>query len=181
MKFDSPDAVEILPVGEEHLESLASLAVVIWRQYYPSIISWAQIDYMLAGMYAPETLRADLAHREIRFFRLLVAGRFVGFASLGPASAAQVMKLHKLYLLPEFHGRGLGRRLLQYCEAEACRLGARRLLLCVNKRNLRALQVYQQSGFIIAESITVDIGGGFVMDDFLMTKDLPTVADPTPQ
>lgn len=164
---------EILPAGEEHLAALAELAGVIWRQHYPGIISPAQIDYMLGRMYALEVLRDEIRSRGIHFYRLLVNGRFSGFASIGPTDSVGVLKLHKLYLLPELHGRGLGSRLLQHCETEARRLGARRLVLAVNKRNTKAVAAYQRNGFVVAESVVTDFGGGFVMDDFIMAKDFP--------
>ena len=162
---------EILPAGEEHLPALAELAGVIWRQHYPGIISHAQIDYMLDKMYSLDTLREEIRSRNIRFYRLLADGQFAGFASIGPTKSAGEMKLHKLYLLPELHGRGFGSRLLKHCEAEARRLGARRLILAVNKRNTKAVVAYQRNGFTVAESVVTDFGGGFVMDDFIMTKD----------
>ncbi len=79
-----PSQAEILPVGEEHLPALAELAGVIWRQHYPGIISHEQIDYMLGKMYALDTLRGDLGSRGILFYRLVVDGRLMGFASIGP-------------------------------------------------------------------------------------------------
>lgn len=164
---------EILPAGEEHLPALAELAGVIWRQHYPGIISLEQIDYMLGKMYALDVLRAEL-RQGIHFFRLLADGRFAGFASLGPAAIAGVMKLHKCYLLPALHGRGLGGALLKHCETEARRMGARRLILAVNKHNTKAIAAYQRNGFIVAESVVTDFGSGFVMDDFIMAKDLKT-------
>lgn len=166
-----PGHAEIRSAGEQHLPALAELAGVIWRQHYPGIISHEQIDYMLGKMYSLETLREEIRAQDIRFYQLVVAGEMAGFAAFGPATEPGVMKLHKLYLLPELHGRGLGSRLLQHCEAEARRLGARRLILAVNKRNARAIAAYRRNGFAITESVTVDIGGGFVMDDFIMAKD----------
>jgi GNAT superfamily N-acetyltransferase len=161
---------EILPAAEEHLPALAELAGVIWRAYYPAVISREQIEFMLARMYSQDTLRGEIRSQGVHFYRLLADGRFAGFASIGPTDQAGVMKLHKIYLLPEIHGRGLGSRLLKHCEAEARRLGAHRLILAVNKRNARAIAAYQRNGFAIAESVAVDIGGGFVMDDFIMAK-----------
>lgn len=166
----SEPIVQILPVGEEHLQALVELAGVIWRQHYPGIISREQIEHMLGQMYAVKTLRAELLEKQIRFFRLVVDGQFVGFASFGPLAEPGVFKLHKCYLLPEFHGRGLGSRLLSHCESEVRRLGGRKLKLAVNKQNVKAIAAYERNGFSVAESVVTDFGGGFVMDDFIMVK-----------
>lgn len=165
-------AAEIVPGNEEDLPALAELAGVIWHQHYPGIITREQIDHMLGRMYALETLRRELREMQIRFVRLLVEGRFIGFASFGPQPEPGVFKLHKLYLLPEYHGRGLGSLLLRHCEQEVSRLGARKLVLAVNKRNLKAIAAYQRHGFATVESVVNEFGGGFVMDDFVMAKDL---------
>jgi len=164
--------MEILPVDEAQLTVLSELAGTIWRQHYPGIISHAQIDYMLGKMYSLALLREDVHLRNIRFYQLMADGRMVGFGAIGPLAAPGVWKVYKLYLLPEFHGRGLGSRLLQHCEAEARRLGARELRLEVNKRNLRPLACYQRNGFKIIQSVVTDFGAGFFMDDYVMAKDL---------
>ena len=165
-------SVVILPAGEEHLPALAELASVIWRQHYPGIISHAQIDYMLGKMYSLETLRNEMRVKGIEFVRLLVDGRFVGFGSFGPTTEPGVIKLHKCYLLPQMHGRGYGSQLLQHCESAARKLGGRKLILAVNKHNSKAVAAYQRNGFSIAESVITDFGEGFVMDDYIMGKDL---------
>lgn len=165
------ETVQVVPATEEHLPALAKLAGVIWRQHYPGIISDAQIDYMLSKMYSLDTLREELHSQGIRFERLLVNGKFVGFAAYGWTSEAGVMKLHKCYLLPELHGRGYGSRLLQHCERQARQLGARRLILAVNKHNTKAVAAYRRNGFTVVEPVITDFGAGFVMDDYIMAKD----------
>jgi GNAT superfamily N-acetyltransferase len=162
----------ILPVTEADLPSIAQLAGVIWRSHYPGIISPEQIEYMLSKMYSLETLRDDLRLRAIRYERLFVSNEFVGFAAYGPAEEPKLFKLHKIYLHPAWLGRGLGSLLLRHCEREAGKLGANRLMLTVNKRNTKAIAAYQRNGFSITDSVVMDIGGGFVMDDYVMTKNL---------
>jgi len=173
MSATHPIQVEIIQATEVDLPAISKLAGVIWRACYPGIITHAQIDYMLARMYSFDVLRDEIRSQGIRYDRLLMDGKLAGFASYGPTSEPGAIKLHKLYLLPELHGRGLGSRLLQHVEREVRTGGARRLILSVNKRNANAITAYQRNGFVIAESVITDIGGGFVMDDYVMAKDLP--------
>lgn len=130
---------------------------------------------MLGRMYSLPTLRADLYVRNICFVRLLVGGWMSGFAACGPMDGPVTYLLHKLYLLPELHGRGLGRWLLGRCEADATELGARQPKLRVNKQNLQAITFYQRHGYRSLESVCTAIGGGFVMDGFVMLKTLGAV------
>jgi ribosomal protein S18 acetylase RimI-like enzyme len=51
----------------------------------------------------------------------------------------------------------------------AAALGAQEVSLFVNKRNQKAIRVYERAGFTIAESVINEFGGGFVMDDYRMT------------
>jgi GNAT superfamily N-acetyltransferase len=168
----SQNKTQIVRAQEEHLPAISELAGVIWRACYPGIITRAQIDYMLARMYSLDVLRDEIRSQGIRYDILLMDGKPAGFASCGPTAGPGVMKLHKLYLLPELHGRGLGSLLLKHCEAEARKLEARRLILSVNKRNAKAITAYQRNGFVIADSVVTDIGGNFVMDDYIMAKEL---------
>jgi GNAT superfamily N-acetyltransferase len=165
---------QILPATETDLPAIARLAGVIWRAHYPGMISNEQIEYMLAKMYALETMKEEIHLRAIRYEQLLVGEELAGFASFGPTEQAKLYKLHKLYLHPSWQSRGMGSLLLSHCEHEAARLGARRLMLTVNKQNAKARAAYKRNGFAITDSIMLDIGGGFVMDDYVMAKELKT-------
>ena len=163
---------QIKPATVEHLPAIRDLAVVIWHAHYPGIISREQIDYMLGRMYAIETLRDELANHSMRFERMLLGDALIGFAGYGPTEDKKAWKLHKLYLLPQQHGRGLGSQLLRHCETQAQSLGAQRMLLNVNKRNTGAVAAYQRNGYAVSDSVCVNIGNGFVMDDFVLVKNL---------
>lgn len=167
-----PVKVEILPASGDHVAAIAELAGVIWRACFPGMISGEQIDYMLARMYRLERLQEEIVCEGIRYNRLFVGGEFVGFASYGPTARAGEFKLHKIYLHPRLQGRGFGGELLRHCEDEIRRRDGRRVTLNVNRNNTRAIAVYRRHGYVIAESTVTDIGGGFVMDDYVMEKGL---------
>jgi ribosomal protein S18 acetylase RimI-like enzyme len=42
------------------------------------------------------------------------------------------------------------------------------LALNVNKQNAAAIAAYRRNGFSVREEMVIDIGGGFVMDDYIM-------------
>jgi ribosomal protein S18 acetylase RimI-like enzyme len=158
-------------VHTAHLAEIAALAGVIWRAHYPGIISPEQISYMLTRMYDVEVMRREL-EQGIVWFRALTDGELRGFASVGPAETGAEWKLHKLYVHPDHQRHGLGSALLKHCATTARTHGAAALILNVNKRNTVALAAYRQRGFVIRESIVADIGGGYVMDDYVMVKAL---------
>jgi GNAT superfamily N-acetyltransferase len=172
MNVTLPNRNEIVRATEAGLPAISELAGVIWRACYPGIITMEQIDYMLARMYPPDVLREEIRSQGIRYDRLRLDGELAGFASYGPTSEPGVIKLHKLYILPEMQGRGLGSRLLQHVEGEVRAGAGRRLILSVNKRNAKAITAYKRNGFVIVESVVTDIGNGFVMDDYIMAKEL---------
>lgn len=156
--------VKILPAGPEHAAEIAALAAEVWRAHYPGIISEEQIDYMLAKMYDLDLLRTEMGSG-IVYLRALDDHRFVGFAAYGPTGTET--KLHKLYVHPEHQRRGVGRALME--KVERASIG-RTVVLTVNKRNQKAIAAYQKQGFTVRESVVIDIGRGFVMDDYVMEK-----------
>jgi RimJ/RimL family protein N-acetyltransferase len=57
-------------------------------------------------------------------------------------------------------------------QQRAQRLGCRRLYLQVNRHNRGAIEAYLRNGFVISREAKFDIGHGFVMDDYVMSKDI---------
>jgi GNAT superfamily N-acetyltransferase len=162
--------VHIRRASDADLTLISSLAGHIWRAHYTSILSGEQIEYMLARMYDVEQLRRDVGRGVV--YELLVEGdRVLGFC--GYEQLAGHLKLHKLYLDVAEHGRGLGSLLLRHVEEEARRRGQARVVLGVNRFNEKAIRAYRRNGYVIREALRTDIGGGFVMDDWIMDKDLP--------
>lgn len=172
-----PAASILALVAESDFACLRELAGRIWRQHFPAIISAAQIDYMLTDRFSDEALRnyTRAADRWLEVMR--VSGTPVGYCGYELASKcgdeeAAAMKLGQLYLLASHRGMGLGRFMLDHVESRARDLGRDVIWLQVNKRNHGAIEFYRAMGFVVAREAVVDIGGGFVMDDYVMEKRL---------
>jgi len=157
-------------LNDAEVEALAELARLVWQRHYPGIISQEQIDYMLERRYRPVFIRQTLARGD-KWDVARGAGALLGFAHSYPTGEGDA-KLDKLYVHPDWQRHGIGRLLLARVESHARRWGAARLVLRVNKHNAQALAAYGKYGFAKAASITEDIGGGYFMDDFIMTKEL---------
>jgi len=164
-----PASPAIRPAGVAEIPTLRALAERIWRASYAILLSPEQIDYMLDRMYAPETIEREMAGGVIWEIAWL-DDEIIGFHSCTYESGTSRLKLNKLYLLPERQGHGFGQRLLDRVHSLAASLGARKVWLQVNKQNTRAIQAYKRAGYIVEREAVFDIGGGFVMDDFIMTR-----------
>lgn len=160
-------AFSIRQATEADIPVIRSLADRIWRACYPGMISEEQIGYMLRWMYSPEKLGDDFA-RGVRYELLESASGPAAY--LATETQGNALYLHKLYLLPELHGRGMGRDLLEHVFDLARQSHLSLVRLNVNKANARALASYQRAGFIVERSVVNDIGGGFVMDDYVMSR-----------
>ncbi|MDB6075979.1 MAG: Ribosomal protein acetylase RimI [Verrucomicrobiaceae bacterium] len=158
-------------IGEEGLPVVRELAQAIWPRVYPGIISEAQIAYMLELRYDLAALRGDL-NKGVRFALIKSGDDAIGFTAFEPRLAAEEAFLHKLYLLPEFAGKGVGAESLKWVTEQARSLSLRRLRLFVNKHNTSAIRAYQRAGFGFEKDVITEIGGGFVMDDYVMVKTL---------
>jgi len=54
--------------------------------------------------------------------------------------------------------------------AVAAARGALSVWLQVNKQNTRAKRAYERAGYAVQRAAVFEIGCGFVMDDFIMTR-----------
>ena len=175
LHFDQPIALVVSlrvltfrPADLADILTLRTLAQEIWRAVYPAIIGSAQVEYMLEMMYAEEVIRREI-DQGVRWELALNADEAVGFLSIAVETDGRA-KLNKLYLLPRLHDTGGGQELIARACALAASLPARELWLQVNKRNERAIRAYRRAGFHVEKEAVFEIGNGFVMDDFIMTK-----------
>lgn len=162
--------IEISPLRPDEAEAVVNLAGRVWRAHYPGIISPEQIEYMLEQRYRPVLVRQFLARGDV-WLGARAAGLLVGFAHGHPLAEGDY-KLDKLYVDLDWQRHGIGGALIREMSARALAHGHGRLALRVNRQNQQAIDAYLKHGFSVATIHLEDIGNGFIMDDYVMTKEL---------
>ena len=163
-------AARIESLAPADLARLAALAREIWYAHYPAIISTAQIEYMLEQRYRPQVVGAELQRDGLWWDKLIVGQDMAGFASYFLTGAPGEMKIDKLYVHPRHQRRGYGGMMIARIVAVARSRRCERLVLAVNRNNRSAIGAYLKHGFRVDGAAVKDIGGGFVMDDYIMVK-----------
>jgi len=162
----------VVPAAAADLPLIAQLAHAIWHRHYPGIIPAAQIDYMLAQGYTQAALSKYLDAPGAGLALATIDGTGVGFVGWYVLDPRKTMKLDKLYVLPEHHGAGIGHALIEHVVARAREAGCRAVTLNVNRDNVSAVRIYERRGFAIRERGDFAIGSGFVMQDYIMVRDV---------
>jgi GNAT superfamily N-acetyltransferase len=162
--------IDITPIHPDEAETVVELAGRVWRAHYPGIISAAQIEYMLEQRYRPVLVKQFIARGDT-WLAARAEGAMVGFAHGHPLSGGDY-KLDKLYVDGDWQRHGIGGALIRALAARAAGHGFTRLILRVNRENHPAIKSYFKHGFKIADLVQENIGGGFVMDDYVMARDL---------
>lgn len=156
---------------KEEIDLVARLAKEIWTEHYINFLGAPQIAYMLEMYQSPAAIGHQIAGGAFRYYLISVADQPIGY--LGVELREQTLFLSKLYLKQEMRGRGLARQALAFLEGVAREQQLSSITLTVNKKNTQAIAVYETMGFEHTAAPCVEIGGGFVMDDYEMVLPLP--------
>jgi diamine N-acetyltransferase len=167
-----PSDFSISPLRDADIVPVCALAREIWIQHYPGIITVKQIEYMLAQRYSPDAIGKQLQAGAAWWDKLEVRGHLCGFASYERGREARAMKLDKLYVHQLVRGKGYGAALIEHVAHVARRLGMDNLYLQVNKYNHGSVAAYLRTGFAVTRSVKADIGNGFFMDDYILSRSL---------
>ncbi|MEZ4802416.1 MAG: GNAT family N-acetyltransferase [Gelidibacter sp.] len=158
----------ITPVtSQEQISITEKLAHKIWNQHYVPIIGQAQVDYMIEKFQ-----NADAFLKQINegycYYLISYDHSYCGYLALVSDTKNKKMMISKIYVDADYRGFGLGEKLMDFALKEAKKKEFKTLWLTVNKNNTNSIEWYKKRGFEIKESIQIDIGNGFIMDDYLM-------------
>jgi diamine N-acetyltransferase len=150
------------------------IAYHTWPITFEHILSLEQVTYMLDMMYSSVSLTMQMQQKGHTF---LLSGfdeqKPMGFAAFEiNYQGLSITKIHKIYILPEAQGKGLGKSLFDRISQESSEKGVKRLNLNVNRHNDKALEFYKKSGFEVVGEEDIPIGQGYLMEDYILEKNL---------
>jgi len=155
----------IVKASQKDIPLIQQLTYAVWPQTYKDILTPEQDDYMLNMMYSVNALTKQMNEGH-QFIFVKEADQFIAFASYAYYKPF-VYKLHKIYALPDQQGKGIGKFIISYIAAEIKPLGATALQLNVNRYN-KAKGFYEKLGFKVICEEDIDIGNGYLMNDYVM-------------
>ena len=155
---------------DKNFTSIRAIAEAVWPIAYSATLSQEQLDYMMEMMYSIPSLQLQANKKKHRFILAIEEETVLGFASYEfNYSKKPKTKIHKIYILTNHQGKGIGKALIDFIVNEAKERHQKGLILNVNKKNT-AIRFYEIIGFKISNEEVIDIGNGFVMDVFVMEK-----------
>jgi GNAT superfamily N-acetyltransferase len=166
--------IAITQATEADLPIIQEIAYQTWPKTFGEILSPTQIDYMLDMMYSLDSLQAQVYNKGHVFLlaKDTDSDEYLGYVSYELNYKGEPLtKIHKIYLLPASQGKGVGRLLIDKVAEVSIGNSNDRLGLNVNRYN-KAVQFYERMGFSVVGQEDIDIGDGFLMEDFVMEKPL---------
>ncbi len=158
---------------QEQIDALCAIAGTVWHLTYDSLVPQGQVEYMLEKFQSDKAVKAQMKEQNYRYYLMRCGGQAAGFVGFSPRyEGREEMFLSKVYLLPEYRGKGAVKAAFALVEEQAREEGLPAIRLTVNKGNTHAVEVYEHYGFETVEKVKTDIGYGYVMDDFIMVKKL---------
>lgn len=89
-------------ITAEKIPQLAVMADEIWHEFFPGVISEAQIDYMVEKFQSPKAIEAQITEQEYEYYFIQYGDFSCGYLGFRPDG--ERLFLSKLYLKREYRG-----------------------------------------------------------------------------
>jgi GNAT superfamily N-acetyltransferase len=159
--LDSQLKLVLNPIQSEDQPILYQLMDEVYRAGYRYI--WVdEGDWYVNLIYNPHTVYKELKRSTSNYFFVEVDGVKIGVLKYDfPFSPKEIeipraMKLHRLYLHPDFHGKGIAQSLVSHCEMVAKENGLEGIWLEAMECQPQAMRFYVKVGFEKVLTYTLD-------------------------
>ena len=130
----------------EDAEEASAFVHDMWVDTYAPIVLGGRerAENIFDDWIGPNKIRRDMSRGHF-FIYIVEEGKEIGLMSAGKEDDG--LEISKIYLLPEYRGRGLGRKCMEFMMERGRELGCKRAYLEANHDNKNALAFYESLGF----------------------------------
>ena len=164
---------EIRKATLEDIPLINEMAWIVFPHTYKELLSPGQIEFMMDWMYSPANLKKQMTEDGHTYFIAYEGDEPAGYLSIQP-EGEHTYHLQKIYVLPSFQGKKLGKQLFNHAieaikglHPEPCEMR-----LNVNRYNTKAVDFYFRMGMKKVFEGDFDIGHGYLMTDYIMALDI---------
>lgn len=157
----------MLNIRKATLEEAKLIHVLAHQIYYPTyngVLTKNQMHFMLEKSYTVEALQQSMRSDQ-DFYLINFQNEDVGFIALKNKNS-HILRIEKLYLLPQIQGKGIGSSLIDFAKKECVRRDKSILELNVNRGN-NAYYFYLKVGFKVVEEVDIPYFD-YILDDYVM-------------
>ena len=152
-RFRCMERIAILQGGINDLQRLQRLGIQCFREAYEPVQAPEQFQKYIDQAFDESQLRTELQNPESEFYFLKIGEEYAGFLKIntGAAQTEQMpddhLEVERIYLLKNFYGQGLGRKLMDKAIEIARGKGKQKIWLGVWEENPKAIDFYKHLGF----------------------------------
>ena len=162
----------IKKVGVEWAEKLAYLGAKTFYDAFAADNKPADMELYISSHFTTEKLVAEFNEPGAVFYIAMAGDAVAGYMKTGIKVPPQLvgrkcMELERLYLLESYHGRGIGRQLLEHYITTARQEGYEVAWLGVWEHNPKAIGLYKSMGFTKFGEHTFQLGNDPQTDDMM--------------
>ena len=153
--------------NNENIKKIAELAEVIWHEYFSSLLSAEQIDYMVEKFQSYKAITDAVSNEGYRYYMAYCGDELCGYLGYHNEGGGRIF-ISKIYVRADKRRLGIASAMLEKLSVDEPE--SKVWYLTVNRYNSGSIAVYEKRGFETVKEQVTDIGNGFVMDDYVMEK-----------
>lgn len=137
-------------------KQLSQIAEETFRITFSAMNTASDMDAHCARSYSEAIQSAEISDPDMMTLMCEDEGRLIGFAQLRWGNAPDCVsakfpgEIQRLYVVSNWHGKGIAQALMNACIHEIKKRGSDMIWLGVWKKNPRAISFYKKFGFVAA-------------------------------
>lgn len=154
--------------SRDDFQIIETLARQIMPEVYEGIVPQFHVTFFLDTFQTVAAIEQQVTKESYHYYLLCLNDEAGGY--LGIQLKDDCVNLSKIYILPDFRGKKLGKMALDFVDKEAERTGINKIELIVNQKNEVTIGIYKKAGYVITESLTHTYDNGHSEYDYRMEK-----------